>query len=126
MTTRRFIKQMRLLRASEFERVFAARASAADASLIVYGAANDLGHSRLGLTVSRKLGKSVARNHWKRLLREAFRLTQHQLPDLDLVCLPKPQSTPNLGELLASLPALAARVEKQLHRRGTTAGRKST
>ena len=80
MRETKFPKKMRLLRASEFERVFEQRCSAADRLVIVYGAHNEVGHPRLGLTVSRKVGGAVVRNRWKRCLREAFRRTQHELP----------------------------------------------
>ena len=116
MTSHGFPKSMRLLRASEFERVFAARASMGDSFLLVYGAANELGHPRLGLTVSRKVGKATARNRWKRLIREAFRLIQHQLPGLDLVCIPRSQAAPDLKRLMHSLSTLAARIDQQLPR----------
>ncbi|MEX0642922.1 MAG: ribonuclease P protein component [Pirellulales bacterium] len=116
MTTRRFSKSMRLLRASEFEHVFATRASAGDGTLVMHGAMSGLGHPRLGLTVSRKVGGAVARNYWKRTLREAFRLVQYELPNLDLVCIPRGQSAPDLKQLLKSLPALAARIDQQLRR----------
>jgi ribonuclease P protein component len=117
MANERFPKRMRLLRASEFERVFAARSSAGDAWVVLYGAVNELGHPRLGLTVSRKVGGAVARNRWKRLLREAFRLKQHELPSLDLICIPRASSNPQLGPLLESLPALATRIQRQLQQR---------
>jgi ribonuclease P protein component len=112
----RFPKRVRLLRAREFERVFAARASAADAWIALYGAANDVGYPRLGLTVSRRIGGAAARNRWKRLLREAFRLTQHQLPPLDLVCVARAAAPPELRQLMETFPALATRIERRLNR----------
>jgi ribonuclease P protein component len=124
MNTFRFSKRMHLLRASDFERVFAARASASNASLVMFGAANELGHPRLGLTVSRKLGGAIARNRWKRLVREAFRLSQHKLPAVDLVCLARGQTIPELNRLLELLPELAARIDKQLRRDSEVVSRK--
>jgi ribonuclease P protein component len=112
--TNEFPKRVRLLRASEFERVFAARASAADASVILHGAANELRHPRLGLVVSRRVGGAVARNRWKRMLREAFRSVQIRLPALDLICIPRASSPPPIEVLKASLLQLAARVERNV------------
>jgi ribonuclease P protein component len=108
-----FPKRVRLLRASEFERVFAARASSSDALLVMHGAVSDVGHPRLGLVASRRVGNAVARNRWKRLLREAFRLKQDELPALDLVCIPRAACPPPLDVLMASLLQLAAKVERK-------------
>jgi ribonuclease P protein component len=116
MAGHRFTKQVRLLRSREFERVFAARSSASDPWIAVFGAVNELGYPRLGLTVSRRIGKAAARNRWKRLLREAFRLTQHKLPALDLVCLTRCSTPPELRQLMESLPAMAMRIERRLAR----------
>jgi ribonuclease P protein component len=113
MANQRFTKRLRLLRAGEFERVFAARASAADAWIVLHGVANQLGHARLGLAASRRVGSATVRNRWKRLLREAFRLTQHELPPMDFICIPRAEAPPQLRELLASLPALAERIQRQ-------------
>jgi ribonuclease P protein component len=112
-----FSKRLRLLKPSEFERVMRGRASAVDGMMRLYGAANDLGHPRLGLTVSRRMGNAVVRNRWKRGLREAFRLGRHELPACDLVCLPHREVEPDVARLMASLAALARRVDEQLSRR---------
>jgi ribonuclease P protein component len=114
MSNQRFTKQQRLLRPSDFQRVFDARGAASDGSLRLFGAANTLEHARLGLAVSRKVGNAVVRNRWKRAIREAFRLAQHELPALDLVCIPVPAATPNVAQLIAALPKLARRIAKKL------------
>jgi ribonuclease P protein component len=111
-----FPKSVRLLRASEFDRVFAARASASDSALVLYGLENDLGHPRLGLAVSRKYGSAVARNRWKRVVREAFRGVQSELPFLDLVCLPRGQCSPELIRIQAGLEVLSRQIEAKLRR----------
>ena len=47
--------------------------------------------ARLGVITSRKVGGAVARNRARRLLREAFRLHQHELAEpLDLVLIARP------------------------------------
>jgi ribonuclease P protein component len=117
MSDHRFPKQSRLLRASEFKRVFDARNSASDAWIVLYGVASELGHPRLGLTVSRRVGNAVVRNRWKRLLREAFRTTPGSLPPLDLVCVVRGQSPPTLGQMRESLIALSGRLQGRLEDR---------
>ena len=81
----------RLSGRSAFGSVFAARTSRTVGPLRVHGMPNGLAHLRLGLSVSRRVGGAVKRNRVKRLLREAFRLCQHDWPagyDLVVVVLP--------------------------------------
>jgi ribonuclease P protein component len=117
MANHRFPKALRLLLPREFERVYAQRQTARDAWIVMNGADNDLDHPRFGLAVSRRAGGAAARNRWKRLLREAFRLTQHRLPAIDIVCAPRASQSPSLQQLLESLPVLASRIERQLETR---------
>lgn len=116
-TRHTFPKTARLLRSGEFDSVFACRLSAGDGRLVVYARPNDLGRPRLGLVVSRKVGKAVRRNRWKRVLREAFRLAQHELPAMDYVCLPRGRDDPSLRGVSQSLKGIAARLEKKARRR---------
>ncbi len=47
---------------------------------------NGLPHARLGMIVARRVARSaVARNYYRRLLRESFRLRQCDLGALDIV-----------------------------------------
>ncbi len=55
---------------------------------------NELGHPRLGITASRKVGKAVVRQRLKRRIREVYRRwdRRHALPALDLVMHLKPEA----------------------------------
>jgi ribonuclease P protein component len=117
MSEHQFPKRARLLRASEFERVFNARNSASDAWIVLYGAVSESGYPRIGLTVSRRVGVAVERNRWKRLLREAFRLTQAELPPLELVCVVRGQLPPTLQQMRDSLIALSNQIQMRIDKR---------
>lgn len=92
-----FTKDQRIRKKTEFEAVFARRQRAFDGPIGVYVAPNQQAHSRLGISMSRKVGTAPRRNRIKRMLRESFRLQQHELPaGWDIVVVPKPHEPMNL------------------------------
>jgi ribonuclease P protein component len=73
---------------------------------------NGLDHPRIGLAVAVKTaGSGVARNRLRRLVKESFRLAQHQLPAVDIVVAAKfPAAEAPATTLHASLATLWQRV----------------
>ena len=114
MPAHTFSRKLRLRTQAEFDRVYRAKVFAADDVLVINACASNLPHPRLGLSVSKKVGNAVARNRWKRLIREAFRLSQDELPaGIDLVARPQKGAKPELAAIGKSLVSLARRVAKR-------------
>lgn len=89
--TGRFTRSVRLLSPVEFKRVFSGACKVGGRYLTLLARANDLGHPRLGLAISRKHVKTaVGRNLIKRQARESFRLHQATIGSFDVVILGKP------------------------------------
>ncbi len=121
----RFLRCYRIRKSSEFRVVYGRKARASDQRLLVYACKNELGHPRLGLSVSRKVGNAVVRNRWKRLIREAFRLNVAKLPQgVDLVVIPKQSPAPPFSEVEASLCGVARRAARRLTDRSGSANRR--
>ena len=119
MTDQSFPKEHRILKQSEFDRVYAGNAYSADDVLVIRGCRNGLEYSRLGLSVSRRVGSAVVRNRWKRLLRETFRTRQKRIPGgYDFVVRPRRGARPDFRAVARSLPQLSQRVARRLEKQG--------
>jgi ribonuclease P protein component len=103
---------------SEFASVYDAKVRESRGPLTVYTLPNELGHPRLGMSVSRKVGTAVRRNRIRRLIREAFRLLQHDLPQgYDLVVVVRPHEPLMLADYQKMLTAMLVRVHNAWSKR---------
>lgn len=68
-------REQRLTREKEFEAVFGKGRSWANDLVVLRAVPNELGLTRCGFSVGKRVGKAVVRNRVKRRLREGVRLT---------------------------------------------------
>lgn len=107
MTEFSFPKTLRLLKRGQFFCSQRKRKKVGQRLVIDYWP-NRTGSTRMGVTVTRRFGKAHQRNHFKRLVREAFRLSQHHLPSgFDLVVRPRSSAhAATLNEVIHDLQTL--------------------
>lgn len=110
----KFPKAARVRSKLDFAAVYERGLRIGDACLSLIALSNNESRTRLGLAVSKRCGNSVRRNRLKRRLREAFRLSQAELPTgLDLVIQPRADTPIHLAALRQSLISLAKRAAKK-------------
>ncbi len=85
MADGRFEKKFRLLSASDFSELKVGSLSFKKASVIIYYKKNSFNQSRIGLSVTKKLGKAHDRNRLKRILREYFRTSPYKFLGFDIL-----------------------------------------
>ena len=107
--------RLRLRHKRDFDAAYARGRRVSDGFFTVIATTSESGAPRLGLSVAvRTAGGGVARNRIRRIIRESFRLHQHELPAVDLVVSMRPGArTAASAELRASLAALWKRVGEQ-------------
>ncbi|MBC7820557.1 MAG: ribonuclease P protein component [Planctomycetaceae bacterium] len=110
----KFPKAARVRSRLDFAAVYERGLRIGDACMSLIALSNDESRTRLGLAVSKRCGNSVRRNRLKRRLREAFRLSQAELPTgLDLVIQPRADTPIQLAALRQSLISLTKRAAKK-------------
>ena len=83
-----FPRELRLLTPAQFKSVFSNPIKASSAEITLLAIPNSEQHPRLGLTVAKRYVKRAnQRNRIKRVIRDSFRLNQHNIPHLDIVVL---------------------------------------
>src|SRR5436190_15585203 len=79
-------KPKRLAKRREFLRVYETGRKIFSRYAVLFFAANDLAHSRIGITATKKIGKANVRNRLKRWTREVYR-RERGPRDLDALAL---------------------------------------
>lgn len=110
-----FPAESRLKRQADFAAVFKRGKVAADDVLVVHALRGESSKPKLGLSISKKVGNSPQRNRWKRLIREAFRLNQHQLPQHQwIVVRPRRGAVPEFRAIEKSLLKLSRKLARRV------------
>src|SRR3954469_6425325 len=82
-------KRARLTKRSEFLTLSRKGKRLHTSHFIVLSKGNDVGQSRLGITVTTRVGNAVVRNRIKRLVREFFRRRKEMMQANDVVVIAK-------------------------------------
>ena len=96
----------------EYQRVYGRGKYASSRTLVVYVLPNRTGARRVGITTSRKVGKSVVRNRLRRLIRENIRVLYSSLPvgrDIVIVAR-KPDNAATCASIGAELRSVFGRL----------------
>ncbi len=88
----------------------------ADGVLVLFAVKrNSESASRIGVTIPKRTGNAVARNHWKRLIRESFRTQQDRVPEgIDIIVRPKKGAKASWPPIQKSIPYLTRKAIKRL------------
>tara|TARA_R110002049_G_scaffold285698_1_gene466742 strand:+ start:148816 stop:149175 length:360 start_codon:yes stop_codon:yes gene_type:complete len=114
--TKSFPKTRRVQHSREFTSILRRGTCVADGVLVLFATALENGQpSRIGITIPKKTGNAVARNRWKRLVRESFRTQQESIPSgYSFVVRPKKGASPSWAAIRKSVPYLAKKAAKRM------------
>ena len=111
-------KQRRVRSRTDFAGVFDSGIKQSRGPLTAVAVPTDRATPRLGLSVPRRVGTAPRRNRIKRLLRESFRLMQHNFPrPYDIVIVVRPHEPMILAEYQRLLSALMVKLHSEWQKR---------
>ena len=83
-------KEYRVKKSQDFDNIIRKKQSFANRQFVIYYQENKLDHMRLGISVSKKLGKAHERNRLKRYVRESFKTRKDFLKNYDIIIIVRP------------------------------------
>lgn len=83
-------KEYRVKRSQDFDNIIRKKQSFANRQFVIYYQKNNLDHMRLGISVSKKLGKAFERNKIKRYIRESFKTRKELVKSYDIIVIVRP------------------------------------
>ena len=97
-----------------FQRLYRNGKSAVDSNIAIYFKPVKRSYNRLGITATKKIGGAVERNRARRIIKEAFRLSEESLPKgMDIVIVARKKTTSvKMGQVKNSLIRLLSVVNK--------------
>lgn len=111
----RFPKLLRLSSREDFAAVFDYGRVESDRTLVVHAIRTERKFSRIGMSISKKVGSSPTRNYWKRCIREAFRRQRSVMPNgLDIIVRPRRDARPDSRAIAESLYRLLKKIDRHL------------
>ena len=116
MKTYRFKKSERLLKRSEFIRLKRTGQRIQNRYFIAEFTAGKFENTRLGITVTKKMGSAVKRNRMKRIIRECFRLNRQRISgnwDINIMVKKEADSIP-FDQAFSSLQNIFNTMEKKV------------
>ncbi len=111
-------KQAKLIKTDDFSSVFNFRKRIATPHLAFHYLPSQDKQARLGLVVSKKTAKlAVHRNYMRRVLRECFRLQQHEIGAVDLIIrVQKKFSQADYVQIKQEFDGLITQLKQRIHR----------
>ena len=83
-------KEYRVKKSQDFDNIIRKKQSFANRQFVIYYQENKLDYMRLGISVSKKLGKAHERNKLKRYVRESFKTRKDFLKNYDIIIIVRP------------------------------------
>lgn len=113
--------QYRLKKDDDFKKVLSKKTRVSNKNFIIYYLPNEVGHVRVGISTSKKIGNAVVRNKTRRQIKTLLRKMLNYLSGYDLVIIVKKEyleddfhiNGENLFQLLKKIGGLNVKEIKQ-------------